>query len=213
MSPDILSEIQQEKLVAIVRGAAQTPIVEIAEAMHAGGVRFLEVTCNTPGVADMIRTVAGAMGDRMRIGAGTVVTRELGEEVLDAGAKYIIAPDVNAEVIGHCIERGVAVIPGAATATEILTAKRLGAKMVKIFPAGALGCAYIKQLRGPINDVPMVAVGGVTADNVADFFAAGCVAVAAGSALVKKDLVAKGDWEGLAGFAREWKVRAGGAGG
>lgn len=212
MTEDILSLIQQEKLVAIVRGAAQTPIVEIAEAMHAGGVTFLEVTCNTPGVADMIRTVADAMGDRMHIGAGTVVTRELAREVLSAGAKYIIAPDVNPEVVTYCAENGVPVIPGAATATEILTARRLGAKMVKIFPAGPLGCAYIKQLRGPINDIPMVAVGGVTLENVADFLAAGCVAAAAGSALVKKDLVANGDWAGLAAFAREWGDRVSGLG-
>lgn len=212
MSRDILSVIQQEKLVAIVRGTAQTPVVKIAEALHAGGVKFLEVTCNTPGVVDMIRAAAEAMGDRMLIGAGTVVTRELAKEVLAAGARYIIAPDVNPEVVTYCLEGGVPVIPGAATPTEVLTAKRLGARMVKVFPAGPLGCAYIKQMRGPISDVPMVAVGGVTLDNVADFLAAGCVAVAAGSALVNKDLVARGDWEGLADFAREWRNRVSGLG-
>ena len=148
-----------------------------------------------------------AMGDRMQIGAGTVITRDLAEAVLDAGARYIIAPDVNPEVIAYCVQNDVPVIPGAATATEVLTAKRLGAKMVKIFPAGALGCAYIKQMRGPINDVPLVAVGGVTADNCVAFLEAGCAAVAAGSALIRNDLVRQEDWAGLSAFAGEWKKK------
>ena len=207
MTEDLLSMIQQEKLVAIVRGVEASLVVKIAEAIHAGGVQFLEITCNTPGVVEMIRAVDDAMGDRMQIGAGTVITRDLAEAVLDAGARYIIAPDVNPEVIAYCVQNDVPVIPGAATATEVLTAKRLGAKMVKIFPAGALGCAYIKQMRGPINDVPLVAVGGVTADNCVAFLEAGCAAVAAGSALIRNDLVRQEDWAGLSAFAGEWKKK------
>ena len=204
---DLYDVIQEEKLVAIVRGVDSDVVVKIAEALHAGGVNLMEITCNTPGVVDMIRAVKEPMAGRMHIGAGTVVTRELAEQVLAAGAEYVIAPDVNPEVVTFCVERDVAVIPGAATATEVLTAKRLGARMVKIFPAGALGFDYIKQLRGPINDVPFVAVGGVTIDNVAAFLEAGCAGAGAGSALVKKDLVANGNWPALTELARAWKQK------
>ncbi len=130
----------------------------------------------------------------MIIGAGTVITKELCEQVLAAGAEYVIAPDVNPEVIRHCIENDVAVIPGAATATEVLTAWRLGAKMVKIFPAAALGTEYINMLRGPIDDVDFLAVGGVELERIGDFISAGCVGIGIGGSVIRAEFVENGDW-------------------
>jgi 2-dehydro-3-deoxyphosphogluconate aldolase/(4S)-4-hydroxy-2-oxoglutarate aldolase len=193
----IYETIRHEKVIVIVRGIEKDRIVNVAEAVLAAGVKMLEVTCNTAGVFEMLELLNEKMADKMVIGAGTVITKDLCEKALNAGAKYIIAPDVNPEVVNHCVKHDIAVLPGAATATEILTAKRCGAKMVKIFPAAALGLDYIKQLRGPIDDVEFIAVGGVRPETITDFFAAGCVAVGIGESAVKKEFVEKGDWQAL----------------
>jgi len=198
----VYQAVREEKIIAIVRGVSPTTVIEIAEALLSGGLRLMEITCNTPGAARMISDVSLAMDGRMLIGAGTVISAELARQVHQAGARYVVAPDVNPEVIRYCAEHDIAVIPGAATATEILTANRLGAHMVKIFPAGGLGIDYIQQLRGPIDAAEFVAVGGVTADNVGDFLRAGCVAAGLGGSLVRKDLVTDANWAGLAELAR-----------
>lgn len=203
-SEQIYEAIRREKIIVISRGAEKCRIIDIAEAVLAGGIKMLEVTCNTEGVFEMIEMLVEKMGDRMVIGAGTVITTELCEKALTAGAKFIIAPDVNTDVIDYCVKKDVAILPGAATATEILTAKRHGAKMVKLFPAAAIGIDYIKALRGPIDDVDFVAVGGVRSETIGDFFAAGCIAVACGDSVVRKELVAKGDWKAIAETARKY---------
>jgi 2-dehydro-3-deoxyphosphogluconate aldolase/(4S)-4-hydroxy-2-oxoglutarate aldolase len=191
MSAELIYEmIRQKKVIVIIRGIDKGRIVNVAEA----GVKMLEVTCNTAGVFEMLELLNEKMGNKMLIGAGTVITKDLCKKALDAGAKYIIAPDVNPEVIAYCVKHDIAVLPGAATATEILTAKRFGAKIVKIFPAAALGIDYIKQLRGPIDDVDFVAVGGVRPEKIRDFFAAGCVAIGIGESAVKREFVEQGDW-------------------
>ncbi|MBN1392585.1 MAG: bifunctional 4-hydroxy-2-oxoglutarate aldolase/2-dehydro-3-deoxy-phosphogluconate aldolase [Sedimentisphaerales bacterium] len=193
----IYKTIRQEKIIVIVRGIEKDRIVNAAQAVLAAGVKMLEVTCNTAGVFEMLKLLNEKMADKMVIGAGTVITKDLCEKALNAGAKYIIAPDVNPEVIAHCVKHDIAVLPGAATATEILTAKRCGAKMVKIFPAAALGLDYIKQLRGPIDDIDFVAVGGVRPETISDFSAAGCIAIGIGESAVKKEFVEKGDWQAI----------------
>lgn len=195
--------VREHKVIAIVRGLLPSAAVSVAEALYAGGIRLMEITCNTPGVAEMISEVLRAMEGRMLIGAGTVITVDLAERVHQAGAQYMVAPDVNPDVIRYCTERDVAVIPGAATATEVLNAYRLGLRMVKIFPADGLGVSYIKQLRGPLDDVEFVAVGGVTVDNVGDFLRAGCVGAGLGASLVRKSLVDSCDWAGMAKLASE----------
>jgi 2-dehydro-3-deoxyphosphogluconate aldolase/(4S)-4-hydroxy-2-oxoglutarate aldolase len=186
--------IRQKKIIVIVRGVEKTTILKIAEAVFRAGVKVLEVTCNTEGVFEMLKLLNEKMAGKMVIGAGTVTTVDLCKKALEAGAKYIIAPDVNPEVIAYCVKRDIAVLPGAATATEILTAKRYGAKMVKIFPAAAIGVDYIKQLRGPIDDVDFVAVGGVRPETIGEFFAAGCCAIGIGESAVKKEFVEKENW-------------------
>ena len=193
----IYNTIRREKVIVIIRGIEKDRIVNAAEAVLAAGVKMLEVTCNTAGVFEILKLLNEKMAGKMVIGAGTVITKDLCEKALNAGAKYIIAPDVNPEVIAHCVKNDVAILPGAATATEILTAKRCGAKMVKIFPAAALGLDYIKQLRGPIDDVDFVAVGGVRPETISDFAAAGCIAVGIGESAVKKEFVEKGDWQAI----------------
>jgi 2-dehydro-3-deoxyphosphogluconate aldolase/(4S)-4-hydroxy-2-oxoglutarate aldolase len=202
--------IRREKIIAIIRGVEKGQIINIAEALLAGGIKMLEVTCNTDGVFEMIETLCKEMSDyeikgsKMVIGAGTVITKELARKAVKAGAKFIIAPDVNPEVIDYCVEKDFAVLPGAATATEILAAKRYGAKMVKIFPASAIGIDYIKALRGPIDDVDFVAVGGVRPENIKDFFSAGCVAVAFGDSVIRKEFVEKENWGAITEAAKRY---------
>ena len=129
--------IRREKIIAIVRGVDKGRIINLAEAILAGGIKMLEVTCNTKGVFEMIKMLCEKTGDRMVIGAGTVLTTELCEKSLAAGAKFVIAPDVNPDVIDYCVEQDVAILPGAATATEILTAKRHGAENGQDIPGGS----------------------------------------------------------------------------
>jgi 2-dehydro-3-deoxyphosphogluconate aldolase / (4S)-4-hydroxy-2-oxoglutarate aldolase len=196
--------IRQNKIIAIARGVRTDQVVKIAEALLAGGIKILEVTCNTDGVFEMIKMLGEKMGERMCIGAGTVITTDLCKQAIKTGAKFMIAPDINTDVIDYCVKKDVAVLPGAATATEILAAKRHGAKMVKIFPASALGVNYIKALRGPIDDVDFVAVDGVRPENMAEFFAVGCVAVGVGASIVRKEFIEKNNWKAITEIARQY---------
>jgi 2-dehydro-3-deoxyphosphogluconate aldolase/(4S)-4-hydroxy-2-oxoglutarate aldolase len=196
--------IREEKIIAIARGVRIDQVVNVAEAILAGGIKMLEVTCNTEGVFEMIELLRDKMAGKMCIGAGTVTTTQLAEKAICAGAEFVIAPDTNTEVIDYCVKNDVAILPGAATATEILVAKRHGAKMVKIFPASALGVNYIKALRGPIDDVDFVAVDGIRPENMAEFFAVGCVAIGIGASVVRKEFIEKGDWRSITETAQRY---------
>ena len=204
-SEKVYDLIKKEKVIVIVRGVDKQQILNIAKAVLAGGVRLMEVTCNTKGAAEMIELLSKEMSSEMVIGAGTVINKDLCKMVLDAGAKYIVAPDTNPEVIKHCVKKDIAVLPGAATATEVLTAVRYGAKMVKIFPAAQLGPDYIKMLRGPIDNVGFVAVGGIRLNNIDDFFQAGCIGIGIGGSVINKELVEKGHWDQAAEIIKKYK--------
>jgi 2-dehydro-3-deoxyphosphogluconate aldolase/(4S)-4-hydroxy-2-oxoglutarate aldolase len=203
-SEQIYKIIRQEKIIVIIRGVEKGRIVNVAEAVLAAGVKMMEVTCNTEGVFEMLELLNSKMVNKMIIGAGTVITVDLCKRAIEAGAKFIIAPDINPDVIDYCVKHDVAILPGAATATEVLTAKRHGAKMVKIFPAAAIGINYIKQLRGPIDDVDFVAVGGVRPEAITDFFAAGCIAIAIGESAVRKEFVEKENWVAITNAVKRY---------
>ncbi len=200
--------INANKLIAIVRGLKGEALIQSAEALCRGGVRLLEVTfdqtLNIPHdeTAESIRTLCHTFEGRMCIGAGTVMSAEQVSIAHDAGARYIISPDMNAEVIRKTKELDLVSIPGALTPTEIATAYSLGADYVKLFPAGDLGLPYIKSVCAPLAHIPMMAVGGVTVDNIRSFLDAGLVGVGIGSAIVDKNLIRKGDFAGLEELAR-----------
>jgi 2-dehydro-3-deoxyphosphogluconate aldolase / (4S)-4-hydroxy-2-oxoglutarate aldolase len=173
--------IAQSGVVAILRGDFDGWFVKIAQTLADAGVRAVEVTMNSPHAVDAIRQVRQELGDAVLMGAGTVLNEKDAEAVVQAGAQFVVAPNTNPRVIGYCTARDICVVPGAYTATEILTAVELGATMVKIFPADL---AYFKAIRGPLNKVPFVPTGGVEPGNAADFIKAGAVAVGMGSALI-----------------------------
>ncbi len=183
MNMTTLEQILEHKIVAILRGCDPANIVEISQALYEGGIRLLEITLNSPGALDAIQQVAAQFGDRMVIGAGTVLTVEEVKAAVTAGARFILSPSLDVEVIRFTRDLGAVSVPGAFTATEILTAYRAGANIVKVFPA-SVGPAYFRDIRGPLPQIQLMPTGGVSMDNIRDFQKAGAVAFGVGSALV-----------------------------
>ena len=177
-----LSEIKKHQLVAIVRGLAPQDVLAVSEALYTGGIRILEVTMNSTEPLAAIRAVSDVLGGRMIIGAGTVLDAAMAEAAVSAGAKFVLSPVVAPDVIQAAKSLGVVSIPGAFTATEIYTAFKNGADIVKVFPATSP--AHIKDIAGPLPQIPLLPTGGITPENVLDFKRAGAVGFGIGSALV-----------------------------
>ncbi len=201
MKKDLLLELQKEKIVAIVRGIPKERGEQTAKALAAGGISFLEVTLNTEGALNMINDWKGEFGDRLHIGAGTVLNLKMAKEAVQAGAEYIISPNLDEEVLSYGLEQGLEVWPGTMTPSEIVRAYNLGARAVKVFPIGSLGVKYIKDLRAPLNHIPMMATGGVNADNIKEVLGYGAAAVGLGGNLVNNSLIEKGDFEQITQLA------------
>lgn len=191
-------------VVAIVRFDRPEELVEAARAIKAGGVDVIEFTMTTPNALNIIAASAEEFGEEVLLGAGTVLDPETARAAILSGARYIISPTLNPQVIELCHRYGVIAVPGAFTPTEILTAWEMGADMVKVFPAAAMGPGYIKDILSPLPQVRLLPVGGVSVSNVAEFIKAGATAVAAGSSLVDKRAVAERDFARLAEIARQF---------
>lgn len=209
MQQEVIRRVLEEKAIAIVRGVDVEACVKVADALYAGGIRLMEITFNQKNpasFADTARAIAlisKKYGGKMLIGAGTVTTPELVKIAAEAGAKYIISPDTNLEVIRTTLELGLVSMPGALTPTEVLTAHRAGAHFVKLFPIGNLGTSYVKALCAPISHVKMLGVGGITEDNVADFLRAGVVGVGVGGNLANKKWIEAGEFDRITETARK----------
>jgi 2-dehydro-3-deoxyphosphogluconate aldolase/(4S)-4-hydroxy-2-oxoglutarate aldolase len=179
----ILRQILENKIVAILRGVRPDAIPDIAAALYAGGIRCLEITLNSPDALSVIRKLSTKMGEQISIGAGTVLDATEAQAAIDAGARFIISPTLDLPTIRVTKQLQAVSIPGAFTATEILTAYRNGADIVKVFPA-SVGVGYFRDLRGPLPHIPLMPTGGVNLENIADYQKAGAVAFGIGSALV-----------------------------
>ena len=177
-------------LLGILRGIAAADVAPLADTVAAAGLDAIEITMNTDGAPALIRAMVAAGQGRLMVGAGTVLTPDDLDAALDAGATFIVMPVVVPAVIDRCVTRKVAVFPGALTPQEIFSAWTAGATMVKLFPAGSLGPAYIKEVTGPFRDVALLACGGVNADNLGAYFAAGASAVAFGASVFRADWLA-----------------------
>ena len=211
---EVIQRVLQKKVIAIVRGLYGENVLKLAEALFSGGIEMMEITFDQlhpeihADTVEAVRSLNERMGDRMLIGAGTVTSAKMVESAHAAGAKYIVSPNVEPSVIQRTVELGLVSMPGAFTPTEIITAHRLGADFVKVFPAATLGPDYIKAVRGPCNHIPLLAVGGVNERNARDFLSAGCVGVGVGGNLVKKDQV-EGALDRISALAREYAEIAG----
>mgnify|MGYP001341828700 FL=1 len=201
---DLLSAIRQHRLIAILRGFDADQIVPLAEALFAGGIRLIEVTMNTPDAARQIRALAAHGEGKWHVGAGTVIDVAAARQALACGATYFVTPNLDEDVLAFAADAGVDVLPGALTPTEIVRAHRHGAKAVKLFPASAMGPAYVKDLQGPLAHIPLVAVGGVSLDNAAAYLAAGAVGLGLGSQLLDRQALRDGNYALITERARQF---------
>ena len=206
---EIEEAVRQGRIVAIVRGFAPDVCLRLAESYARGGIRLVEVTFAQKApetwkdTAAAIRAIKDHFGGEMKVGAGTVLTEEQLSMCEQAGGEYMITPNVKPELIRECVRRGLVAMPGAFTPSEIVDAWEAGASFIKVFPAGNMGPGYIKALRAPLAHIPLLAVGGITPDNVADFIKAGCVGAGVGGTLTNKEWIAAGEWGKIEDVARQ----------
>ena len=192
------------RLVAILRGVTLTQAIEATEVFVDAGIKAVEVTYNTEDAPKIINTLASKYGDQLFVGAGTVMTTADVASARKAGASFVLSPDCNPEVIKASKDAGLFSVPGAFTATEVATANRAGADMVKLFPAGRLGPGYMKDLLGPLDDIKFMAVGGIDLTNAGAFLKAGAYSVGIGSSLVNMNLIKSKKFSELKALATEF---------
>lgn len=201
---DDLSRVLASGIVAVIRADSGEKLTEVAEALLAGGVDVMEVTFTVPGAVRVLENVSDKMGDRVLLGAGTVLDTETARAALLAGAQFIVSPSTNIEVIRLCQRYDKLVMPGALTPTEVVTAWEAGADIVKIFPSDLTGPSYLKALHGPLPQVRLMPTGGVNLETAADFLRAGACALGVGGSLVESRAVAEGDMARIESLARQF---------
>jgi 2-dehydro-3-deoxyphosphogluconate aldolase/(4S)-4-hydroxy-2-oxoglutarate aldolase len=193
----LVEQVERSGIVAIIRMKDPGKVRAVFDAIGEGGVRVIEVTMTVPGAIELIRQLAASLPDGFVLGAGTVLDAETARRVIDAGARFVVSPVFRRDVIAACHAHDAAVMPGCFTPTEILDAWDMGADIVKVFPATALGPTFIKDVRGPLPQVKLMPTGGVTLDNAGDWIRAGAVAVGVGTALLDTAAIAGGNYAAL----------------
>ena len=205
---EIIKDIETNKIIVIMRGFTQEQLINAVEAMWKGGIKLVEVTFDQSGIVSdeatalNIQAVSKHFTDRVRVGAGTVLTEKQVELAYKAGAEFIISPDCNEEVIKKTIEFGMVSIPGAFTPTEASNARRYGADFVKLFPNSEVKISYLKALSAPLSHIKFLAVGGVTANNMLEYFTAGAKGIGVATAILDKKAIAQGNYEEITHRAR-----------
>lgn len=204
----VLERVYAKRIVVIVRGIAPRRLEGLAHALVEGGIGMMEVTFDASRpdayqeTLDGISMLATRFSTQILPGAGTVLTPEQVQRAADAGAQYIISPDMNPAVIEKTKALGLASMPGAMTPTEIITAHDVGADAVKVFPAGVLGPEYIKSVKAPLSHVPLMAVGGVNEKNAAAYLAAGAIGLGIGGNIVNKEWIEAEAWAKITALAK-----------
>jgi 2-dehydro-3-deoxyphosphogluconate aldolase/(4S)-4-hydroxy-2-oxoglutarate aldolase len=199
-----LRRVLETGIVAVIRAERGERLVEVARALLAGGIDVIEVTFTVPGALGVLEQVAAELGDRILLGAGTVLDAETARAALLGGAQFIVSPCTNLDVIRLCRRYDKLVIPGALTPTEVLSAWEHGADIVKIFPSDVGGARYLKALRGPLPHIRMLPTGGVNLETAGDFLRAGASALGVGTSLVEPRAVAAGDMPRIEALARQY---------
>lgn len=208
-SHTVIDTLRADQALVVVRANRLEDPVALCHALAAGGIRTVELTYTTPGLTDLLAEVTARADDDIVIGAGTVLTVDQARAALAAGARFLVTPGLPAEAAeivaaGHAA--GAAVVLGALTPTEVLTATTLGADAVKIFPARAVGPRYFSDLRGPFPEVALIPSGGVDDDNAAEFLRAGAIAVTAGTSVVQPADVDEARWEQITTNAARFRA-------
>ena len=192
-------------ILPVIRAASADQGMRAAEAVHKGGIPVVEMTMTVPGAIDAIAQLSKTMGSEILIGAGTVLDAETAQQCLDAGAQFLVSPGFDLETVKLANRTGTLIMAGALTPTEIITAWNSGSDLVKVFPCGTVGGAkYIKALKGPLPNIPMVPTGGVNLETAAEFIQAGSAALGVGSELVSAAALRSGDTSQIVETARKF---------
>lgn len=199
-----LQRVLDHVIVAVIRAESPDLLVDVAESLLAGGVSVMEVTFTVPRALRVLEQVADKLGDRVLLGAGTVLDAETARAAFLAGAEFIVSPSTNVEVIRMCRRYGKLAMPGAFTPTEVVTAWQAGADIVKIFPSDIVGPKYLKLLKAPLPQVRLMPTGGVNLQTAQEFLQCGACALGVGGALVDPKWVAAGDLARIESTAREF---------
>jgi 2-dehydro-3-deoxyphosphogluconate aldolase/(4S)-4-hydroxy-2-oxoglutarate aldolase len=191
---DVIRRIEEIGIVPVVRSPSADVAFRAVEAIVAGGIPVCEITMTVPDAPALIRDLVKRLGDRALVGAGTVLDAAAATVCLEAGAAFLVGPGLDLDMVAVARKRDVPVMPGALTPTEVITAWRAGADMVKIFPVSAMGGAsYLKALRAPLPQIKLLPTGGINVSNLADYVAAGASAVGIGGELVDPAAIARGE--------------------
>lgn len=201
---DTLSRIESLGLLAVLRGPSPDLTVQMVDALVEGGVLGIEITYSTPKAAEVVRTLVSKHGDRLLIGMGTLTRTEQAAEALDAGAKFLVSPHTDEALAAAMRDTGLPMMMGALTPSEVMRSYTLGSDVVKLFPGVVGGPGYMKALKGPFPDIPMMPTGGVSKSNVGEWFKAGAVAVGAGSELCPPNLAKEGRFAEISAVAAEF---------
>ena len=200
-----VSTLREVGIIPIIRASSADAVMPVAEALLQAGLPVVEITLTVPNAIDAISAVAKRFAGKLLVGAGTVTDAESARRAVEAGAEFIVTPCLVREVIEAARRADVAVLAGALTPTEVFEAFRAGGDMVKVFPAQSVGgAAYLRALRGPFPNIPLVPTGGVTLDNIADMFKAGAAAVGVGTELISQDALNRRDYAAIGAVAKRF---------
>jgi 2-dehydro-3-deoxyphosphogluconate aldolase/(4S)-4-hydroxy-2-oxoglutarate aldolase len=209
MRENTVARLREVRIIPIIRASSADAVVPVAEALLQAGLPVVEITLTVPNAIDAIGAVAKRFPGKVLVGAGTVTDAATARRAMDAGAEFVVTPCLVPEVIEAARRADVAVLPGALTPTEVFEAFRLGGDMVKVFPVQAVGgAAYLRALRGPFPDIPLVPTGGVTLGNIGEMFKTGAAAVGVGTELISKDALARRDYAAIGALAQEFRAAA-----
>lgn len=197
-----VSRIKELGLLAVLRGPSEALTLKMVEALVAGGVIGIEVTFSTPNAPAVVKQLHEKYGDQIVLGMGTLTKVEHAQQAMDAGASFLVSPHTDDELAAAMTATGLATMMGAMTPSEVVHAYKLGSDVVKLFPGSLGGPAYLKAIRDPLPDIPLMPTGGVRVENIADWFAAGAVAVGAGGSLCPRPFAEAGQFDMISERAR-----------
>ena len=197
-------KFKKRPVLGILRGIEPDVIEPLTETVISAGLGAIEITMNTKGAEGLIKKMVLRANGRINIGAGTVLDKVSLKKALGAGATFIVMPVLVEDVVKYCVRNKIPVFPGALTPQEVYRAWNAGATMVKVFPAGIFGPGYFSELKGPFNDIELLACGGVTPENMADYFNSGAGAVAFGADVFRKEWLAKRDFASIGSLVKRY---------
>lgn len=205
---DMYSVVSKNPLLAILRNVPLEKTIDYAETVVKGGISFFEVALNSKDGLTQIRMLRDHFGDQCMIGAGTAITIDRVKAAVDAGAQFLLTPGTPPDVLEYCAKKDYLLLPGVLTPCDVALCLEYGYKTMKLFPAGSMPRSYVKDLKGPFDDTNYMAIGGVSPENIREFFDAGCISAGLASSLMPKDVVAKENWDEGAAYIRKLVARA-----